>query len=67
MKPDSLKESVRRVHSFAKSCLVIVEKVGGGHLKLLILAAALFAWAYVAESRLIIGLESSQEVFERIP
>lgn len=67
MKLDILQNLLRCVHSWGKSCLVFFAKTGGGHLKLLFLAAALFAWAYVAESRLIIGLESSQEVFERIP
>lgn len=67
MKPDILRNLVGYIHSRGKSCLLIFARAGGRHLKLLILAAALFAWAYVAESRLIIGLESSQEIFERIP
>ena len=58
---------VRGIHSWGRWCLVYFGKAGGGRLKLFILAAVLFAWAYVAESRLIIGLESSQGVFERIP
>jgi hypothetical protein len=67
MKPDALQKLVRRMHAWGRWCAVVFAKAGGGHLKLVILAAALFAWAYVAESRLIIGLESSQEIFKRIP
>lgn len=67
MKPKILSSLVRRIHSWGGWCLVYLGKAGGGRLKLLILAAALFAWAYVAESRLILGLESSQQIFERIP
>lgn len=61
MKPDILRGLVRSIRVLART------SGGGGRLKLVILAAALFAWAYVAESRLIIGLEESQESFVRFP
>jgi hypothetical protein len=67
MKSGILQHLARCVRCWAKSCRVFFAKTGGEYLKLLVLAAALFAWAYVAESKLIIGLESSQSVFERIP
>jgi hypothetical protein len=58
-----LKKLVRSIHSEASRRAA----ASNGCVKLTILAAALFAWTYIAEYKLLIGLESSQVFFERMP
>jgi hypothetical protein len=60
MKSDILRNLARFIRAWARAS-------SAGYLKLVILAAILFAWAYVAEFRLIIGLESSQGSIVRFP
>jgi hypothetical protein len=43
------------------------KKLNGLHLGLAVFAAALFALAYVAETKAITALESSQDLFEVVP
>ena len=44
-----------------------LKNLGGTHFKLALFAAALFALAFAAETKAIIALESSQDLFEVIP
>jgi hypothetical protein len=57
----------RVIRSKSKTSFAAFRKLGGTHFKLALLAAALFALAYAAESKAIISLESSQDLFEVIP
>jgi hypothetical protein len=44
-----------------------LKKLNGLHLGLALFAVALFALAYAAETKAIIALESSQDLFEAVP
>jgi hypothetical protein len=57
----------RVIRSKSKTSFAAFRKLSGAHLKLALLAAGLFALAYAAESKAIISLESSQDLFEVIP
>jgi hypothetical protein len=55
------------IRSKSKTSFAALEKRNGAHFKLALLAAALLALAYAAETKAIIALESSQDLFEVIP
>jgi hypothetical protein len=48
----------------SKRSFAVLEKVGGAHIKIGLVAAALFALAYAVETKAIFALESSQGPFE---
>jgi len=54
------------VRSKIKRCPAL-KNLRGTHFKLALFAAALFALAFAAETRAIIALESSQDLFEAVP
>jgi hypothetical protein len=47
--------------------LALLRKLNGPHVRLGLLAAALFALAFAAETKAILALQSSQGLFEIIP
>jgi hypothetical protein len=51
------------VRSGSKRSLAMLEKVGGAHVKVGLVAAILFTLAYAVETRAIFALESSQDLF----
>lgn len=55
------------VQTRAKACFAFIEKVVRRHLELVILAGLLLAMAYVAETRSVLSLEFSQNLFEFTP
>jgi hypothetical protein len=55
------------VRSKSKSSLAVLKKVNGTCFKLGLVAVALFALAYAAETKAVLNLESSQQVFEAPP
>jgi hypothetical protein len=54
------------VRSKCKGSLSVLKKVNEAHVKLGLFAAALFVLAYVVETKAIVALESSQDLFEVI-
>jgi hypothetical protein len=54
------------VRSKCKKSVAVLKKVDRAHLKLGIVAAALFVMAYAVETKAILTLESSQDLFEVI-
>jgi hypothetical protein len=52
------------VRSGSKRSFAVLEKVGRAHIKIGLVAAALFALAYAVETKAIFALESSQGPFE---
>jgi hypothetical protein len=46
--------------------IAVLKKVNGAHVKLGLVAAALFVLAYAVETKAILALESSQDLFEVI-
>jgi hypothetical protein len=54
------------VRSKCKKSVAVLKKVARAHLKLGIVAAALFVTAYAVETKAILTLESSQDLFEVI-
>jgi hypothetical protein len=54
------------VRSKCKMSVAVLKKVDRVHLKLGIVAAALFVLAYAVETKAILALESSQDLFEVI-
>jgi hypothetical protein len=57
---------VKIVRSKSKRCLAVLKTVNGAHVKLGLVAAALFVLAYAVETKAILALESSQNLFEII-
>jgi hypothetical protein len=49
-----------------KRSLAVLKKVNGAHVKLGLVAAAFFILAYAVETKAILALESSQDLFEVI-
>jgi hypothetical protein len=54
------------VRSKSKITLAVFKKVNGAHVKLGIVAVAFFVLAYVVETKAILALQSSQDLFEII-
>jgi hypothetical protein len=54
------------VRSKCKTNVAVLKKVDRAHLKLGFVAAALFVLAYAVETKAILALESSQDLFEVI-
>jgi hypothetical protein len=54
----------RVVRSKSKKTFAVLKKIGGAHFKLGLVAAALFALAYAVETKAVLNLESSQDLFE---
>jgi hypothetical protein len=54
------------VSSKSKRSLAVLKKVNGAHVKLGLVAAAFFVLAYAVETKAILALESSQDLFEVI-
>jgi len=52
--------------SKSKRSLAVLKKVNGAHVKLGLVAAAFFVLAYAVETKAILALESSQNLFEVI-
>jgi hypothetical protein len=52
--------------SKSKRSLAVLKKVNGTHVKLGLVAAAFFVLAYAVETKAILALESSQNLFEVI-
>jgi hypothetical protein len=52
------------IRSKCKKSPAVLENLSGPTLKLVLLAAALFALAYAVETKAILALESSQSLFE---
>jgi hypothetical protein len=52
--------------SKSKRSIAVLKKVNGAHVKLGLVAAALFVLAYAVETKAILALESSQDLFEVI-
>jgi hypothetical protein len=51
------------VRSGSKTCLAVFEGVGSAYVKVGLVAAALFILAYAIETKAILALESSPELF----
>jgi hypothetical protein len=51
------------VRSGSKTCLAVFEGVGGAYVRAGLVAAALFTMAYAIETKAILTLESSPELF----
>ena len=49
-----------------KRSLAVLKKVNGAHVKLGLVAAAFFILAYAVETKAILALESSRDLFEVI-
>jgi hypothetical protein len=54
------------VRSKSKRSLAVLKRVNSAHVKLAIVATALFVLAYAVETKAILVLESSQDLFEVI-
>jgi hypothetical protein len=54
------------VRSKSKRSFAVLKTVNGAHVKLGLVAAALFVLAYAIETKAILVLESSQDLFEVI-
>jgi hypothetical protein len=54
------------VRSKSKSSLAVLKQVNGAHVKLGLVAGAIFILAYAVETKAILALESSQDLFEVI-
>jgi hypothetical protein len=52
--------------SKSKRSLAVLKKVNGAHVKLGVVAVAFFVLAYAVETKAILALESSQDLFEVI-
>jgi hypothetical protein len=57
---------VKDVRSKAKKSLAVLKKVNGAHVVLGLVAAAFFVLAYAVETKAILVLESSQDLFKVI-
>jgi hypothetical protein len=55
------------IRSISKRSFAVLNKVTAAHFKLGLLAVALFVLAYAVETKAILVLESSQDLFETIP
>jgi hypothetical protein len=52
--------------SISQKSLAVLKRVNGAHVKLGLVAVALFILAYAVETKAILALESSQDLFEVI-
>jgi hypothetical protein len=59
-----MRRLARVVRSGSKRSVAVLEKVGGAHVKVGLLAAILFFLVYAVETKAIFALESSQDLFE---
>ena len=57
---------VKDVRSKSKKSLAVLKKVNGAHVKLGLVAAAFFVLAYAVETKAILVLELSQDLFKVI-
>jgi hypothetical protein len=55
------------VRSYGSRSLALLRKLNGPRVRLGLLAAALFALAFAAETKAILALQSSQDLFDVIP
>jgi hypothetical protein len=53
--------------STSKRSLAVLKKLSGEYFKVGLIVAALFALAFAVETKAILALESSQDVFKGIP
>jgi hypothetical protein len=63
---NSVQRLAKVVRSKSKRSFAVLKKVNDAHVKLGLVAAALFVLAYVVETKAILALESSQNLFEII-
>jgi hypothetical protein len=54
----------KAVRSKSRKSFAVLKKIGGANFKLGLVAAALFALAYAVETKAVLNLESSQDLFE---
>jgi hypothetical protein len=57
---------VKDAHSKSKKSFAVLKKVNGAHVVLGLVAAAFFVLAYAVETKAILVLESSQDLFKVI-
>jgi len=61
-----MRRLARVIRSTSEKSFAVFSKVTGAHFKLGLLAAALFVLAYAVETKAILVLEPSQDLFETI-
>jgi hypothetical protein len=66
MTNNAIRRLARIIRSTSKKSFAAINKVIGAHFKLGLLAVALFVLAYAAETKAILVLESSQDLFGTI-
>jgi hypothetical protein len=59
-----MRRLAKALHSGSKRSFAVLKTVGGAHIKVGLVAAVLFALAYAVETKAILALESSQNLFE---
>jgi hypothetical protein len=64
---DLMHRLARAVRCIGSRSLALLKKLGGPHVRLGLLAAALFALAFAAETKAILALQSSQDLFDVVP
>ena len=65
---DSVKHRLAKIgRSTSKRSLAVLKKLNGENFKVGLIVAALFVLAFTLETRAIIALESSQDVFKVMP
>jgi hypothetical protein len=64
---DLMHRLAKAVRCKGSRSLALLRKLNGPHVRLGLLAAALFALAFAAETKAILALQSSQGLFEIIP
>jgi hypothetical protein len=64
---DLMHRLAKAVRCKGSRSLALLRKLNGPHVRLGLLAAALFALAFAADTKAILALQSSQGLFEIIP
>jgi hypothetical protein len=66
MTNSAMRRLARIIRSTGKKSFAVLNKAVGPHFELGLLALAFFALAYVVETKAVLVLESSQDLFETI-
>jgi hypothetical protein len=64
---DLMHRLAKAVRCKGRRSLALLRKLGGPHVRLGLFAAALFALAFAAETKAILALQSSQDLFDVMP
>jgi ABC-type Fe3+ transport system permease subunit len=64
---DLMHRLAKAVRSKGRRSFALLRKLNGPHVRLGLFAAALFALAFAAETKAILALQSSQDLFDVIP